>query len=194
VARATVESVLENATMRFSPPLFWFVWQNPRVVLYAEQHAGCDVGYRNERYNEFAGRRHASIECVELPSGALTALSYTLLGNAGSAWKCCATGSSVGQPECRAGDGGGCGRAASDAGGAAIYHGKLEQRPALGCGKAAERADIARAVRLVQHTLCLWLLQSSGCAADCGVQIWLLNTAAACARRRSTTASRKELA
>ena len=42
-------------------------------------------------------------------------------------------------------------------GGAAIYHGKLEQRPDLGGGQAATPADITRAVTLVQRTLYLWL-------------------------------------
>ena len=42
--------------------------------------------------------------------------------------------------------------------GLAIYHGKLEQRPPLGCGMAVGAADITRAVQLVQHTLYAWLV------------------------------------
>jgi len=43
-------------------------------------------------------------------------------------------------------------------GGVAIYHGELEQRPLLGCGMVAGAADIARAMRLVRHTLYAWLM------------------------------------
>ena len=43
-------------------------------------------------------------------------------------------------------------------GGAAIYHGKLEQRPLLGCGMAAGAEDIGRAIQLVRDTLFAWLI------------------------------------
>jgi len=42
-------------------------------------------------------------------------------------------------------------------GGAAIYHGEVEQRPPLGEGAPPAAADIDRAVALVQHALWLWL-------------------------------------
>ncbi|MDP1997331.1 MAG: cobalamin biosynthesis protein, partial [Gallionella sp.] len=42
-------------------------------------------------------------------------------------------------------------------GGAAIYHGELEQRPLLGCGAEVDCGDIPRAVQLVQRTLYAWL-------------------------------------
>ena len=42
-------------------------------------------------------------------------------------------------------------------GGAAIYHGQLEQRPPLGAGPAPVAADLGRAIALIRHSLWLWL-------------------------------------
>ena len=42
-------------------------------------------------------------------------------------------------------------------GGAAIYHGQLEQRPPLGTGPAPVAADLGRAIALIRHSLYLWL-------------------------------------
>jgi len=43
-------------------------------------------------------------------------------------------------------------------GGAATYHGELEQRPLLGAGVAPQAADIVRAWQLVMRTTVLWLV------------------------------------
>ena len=43
-------------------------------------------------------------------------------------------------------------------GGAAIYHGQLEERPVLGAGVPATGPDIGRAWRLVTQTTALWLV------------------------------------
>ena len=42
-------------------------------------------------------------------------------------------------------------------GGAAIYHGAIKERPALGCGRAAQSHDIERAIALVQRGVWLWV-------------------------------------
>ena len=42
-------------------------------------------------------------------------------------------------------------------GGAAIYHGQWEERPALGAGAAPAATDIPRAMALVRRSLGLWL-------------------------------------
>jgi len=42
-------------------------------------------------------------------------------------------------------------------GGAAIYHGRMEERPQLGEGRPAGGADIVRALCLVRGSLLLWL-------------------------------------
>jgi len=42
-------------------------------------------------------------------------------------------------------------------GGAAIYHGREELRPPLGCGRTPDAASVRAAVRLMQHGILLWL-------------------------------------
>jgi adenosylcobinamide-phosphate synthase len=43
-------------------------------------------------------------------------------------------------------------------GGAACYHGNWHQRPLLGSSTPAQARDIQRALRLVFHSVLLWLI------------------------------------
>ena len=43
-------------------------------------------------------------------------------------------------------------------GGAAIYHGQVEERPVLGEGRPPRGEDVSRAVALVRRSLALWLV------------------------------------
>lgn len=161
VARATVESVLENGNDAVFAALFWFVLAGaPGVLLYRLSNTlDAMWGYRNQRYNDFGWAAARLDDALNFIPARLTALSYALLGNTRSALRCwhqqaAAWDSPNAGPVMAAG----AGALQVRLGGAAIYHGQLEQRPSLGCGMVARAADIARAVQLVRRTLYLWLI------------------------------------
>lgn len=160
VARAAVESVLENGNDAIFAALFWFVVAGaPGVLLYRLSNTlDAMWGYRNERYSEFGWAAAKLDDVLNYIPARLTALSYAMLGNARSAFICWRLQAKVWEsPNAGPVMAAGAGALQVKLGGAAIYYGVLELRPALGCGKDAERTDIARAVNLVQRTLYLWL-------------------------------------
>jgi adenosylcobinamide-phosphate synthase len=160
VARAAVESVLENGNDAIFSALFWFVVAGvPGAVLFRLSNTlDAMWGYRNARYNEFGWAAARLDDVLNFVPARLTALSYALLGHTRGALRCWRT-QAVHWESPNAGPvmAAGAGALRVRLGGAAIYHGEVSERPLLGCGAEAGCGDIARAVRLVQRTLYLWL-------------------------------------
>ncbi|AXS78691.1 adenosylcobinamide-phosphate synthase CbiB [Dechloromonas sp. HYN0024] len=160
IARAGVESVLENGNDAIFATLFWFaLLGGPGALLFRLANTlDAMWGYRSERFNLF-GRCAARLDDgLNFIPARLTALSYSLLGhtrNALACWRAQAPGwdSPNAGPVMSAG----AGSLGVLLGGAAIYHGQEEIRPPLGSGQPPVAADLGRAITLIQHSLWLWL-------------------------------------
>ena len=160
VAKAGMESVLENGNDAIFGALFWFaLLGGPGALLFRLANTlDAMWGYRTERYNLYGRFAARFDDLLNWLPARLTALSYALLGRTGNAlacWRAQAPGwdSPNAGPVMAAG----AGSLGVQLGGAAIYHGQLEQRPPIGNGPAPVAGDLARAIVLIQHSLWLWL-------------------------------------
>lgn len=160
VAKAGVESVLENGNDAIFGALFWFaLFGGPGALLFRLANTlDAMWGYRTERYNLYGRWAARCDDALNWLPARLTALSYALLGrwrDALACWRTQAPGweSPNAGPVMAAGAGSLC----VQCGGAAIYHGREEIRPPLGCGPAPVAADLGRAITLIRRSLWLWL-------------------------------------
>ncbi|MDP3138644.1 MAG: CobD/CbiB family cobalamin biosynthesis protein, partial [Burkholderiaceae bacterium] len=160
VAKAGVESVLENGNDAIFGTLFWFaLLGGPGAVLFRLANTlDAMWGYRTERFNHFGWAAARIDDGLNWLPARLTALTYAVLGQTRTALACWRT-QAPGWESPNAGPvmAAGAGSLGVQLGGAAIYHGAEEIRPPLGCGPAPGAADLERAIRLIQRSLWLWL-------------------------------------
>lgn len=161
VARAGVESVLENGNDAVFAALFWFALLGaPGALLYRLANTlDAMWGYRTPRYCCFGWAAARIDDALNFIPARITALTYAMLSNARDAWECwqtqaCQWDSPNAGPVMASGAGG----LNVCLGGSAMYHGTLEQRPVLGKGRMPQADDIGRAVRLVTRGVWLWLV------------------------------------
>jgi adenosylcobinamide-phosphate synthase len=159
VRKATIESALENGSDAIFAPLFWLaVGGAPAVVLYRLTNTlDAMWGYRNERYRYFGRVAARADDLLNWVPARLTALSFVLLGRSGTALRAWREQA----PQCASPNAGpvmasGAGAMAVVVGGPAVYHGRVEERPVLGFGRAPEDADLLQSLALLDRTLALW--------------------------------------
>ena len=160
IAKAGVESVLENGNDAIFGTLFWFaLLGGPGAVLFRLANTlDAMWGYRTERFNLFGRFAARFDDALNWVPARLTALTYALLGRTRNALTCWQTQA----PDWDSPNAGpvmsaGAGSLGVLLGGAAIYHGREEIRPPLGTGPAPVAADLGRAITLIQRSLWLWL-------------------------------------
>lgn len=160
VAKAGVESVLENGNDAVFGALFWFaLLGGPGALLFRLANTlDAMWGYKTERFFRFGWAAARLDDLLNWPAARLTALTYALLGRTGRALACWRTQAPAWEsPNAGPVMAAGAGSLGVALGGAAIYHGREELRPPLGEGGQPGAADIGRAAALVRRGLWLWL-------------------------------------
>lgn len=163
VARAAVESVLENGCDAVFGALFWFFAAGaPGVVAYRLANTlDAMWGYKNPRYLRFGWAAARLDDLLNWIPARLTAATYLLLGKRAAAWRCWHSQAPAWEsPNAGSVMAAGAGALAVRLGGPAVYHGRLESRPPLGEGREPAAADIARATTLVRRGVALWLVSA----------------------------------
>ena len=160
VSRATVESVLENGNDAVFGALFWFLVAGAAGALGYRLVNTLDAmwGYKTPRYRQFGWAAARLDDVLNFFPARLTALSYALLGRTRLALACWRTQAPAwDSPNAGPVMAAGAGALGIRLGGAAVYHGRTEARPALGQGAAPQGGDIVRALTLVRQGVLLWL-------------------------------------
>lgn len=160
IAKAAIESTLENGNDAVFGTLFWFaVAGGPGALLFRLANTlDAMWGYRTERFLSFGWMAARTDDALNWIPARLTAWSYALLGDLTTARRCWkeqapAWSSPNAGPVMSAG----AGSLGLALGGAADYDGVTELRPLLGQGRAPVAADIGRAWQLVARTGALWI-------------------------------------
>jgi adenosylcobinamide-phosphate synthase len=159
IARATVETTLENGNDAIFGALFWCaVLGGPGALAFRFANTlDAMWGYRDERRRYFGWAAARADDMLNLIPARLTALTYALLGQGREALSCWRTQAGAwSSPNAGPVMAAGAGALGVCIGGDAVYHGRREVRPALGCGAAPTAADIGRALLLVQRGAGLW--------------------------------------
>jgi adenosylcobinamide-phosphate synthase len=160
LSRAAVESALENGNDAIFGALFWFVVAGGPGALLFRLANTLDAmwGYRTPRFLRFGWAAARLDDALNWLPARLTAASYALLGDTAAAWRCWRTQARHwDSPNAGPVMAAGAGSLNVRLGGPAVYHGEIEDRPALGTGAAASAAHIGTALSLVTRTLALWL-------------------------------------
>ena len=160
VARAATESVLENGNDAVFGALLWFVLGGGAGVVLFRLANTLDAmwGYRTPRHLHFGWAAARIDDLLGWLPARLTALTYALLGHTRRALACWrAQAPAWDSPNAGPVMAAGAGALGVRLGGAAIYHGREEHRPALGEGRGADVDAIRAAVALVRRGALLWL-------------------------------------
>jgi adenosylcobinamide-phosphate synthase len=161
VARASVESVLENGNDAVFGAVFWFIVLGaPGVLMYRLANTlDAMWGYKNETYLQFGWAAARLDDVLNLVPARLTALTYALLGSTVAGLRCWRLqGPTWYSPNAGPVMAAGAGALEVRLGGPASYGGRIKERPVLGCGATPGVRDIERAISLMRRGLAGWMV------------------------------------
>ncbi len=160
IAKATIESVLENGNDAIFAPLFWFVLAGPAGVILFRLVNTLDAmwGYKNIKFLDFGWAAAKADDLMNLIPARLTAISYCILGDFKIGFQCwIEQGNNWYSPNAGPVMSSGAGALNIVLGGDAFYDGILKVRPKLGMGREPNLNDIYLANNLIAKTIYLWL-------------------------------------
>lgn len=161
IAKAGIESVLENGSDAVFAPIFWFLILGVQGAILYRLANTLDAmwGYKTSRLLHFGWCAARIDDVLNYVPAKLVVFSYAVCGQYKNAlqaaqspdarWKSPNAG-----PVMAAG----AGALGLVVGGEAVYFGKTESRPVLGKGVSPQAGDLARSINLVDKTLYFWLL------------------------------------
>jgi adenosylcobinamide-phosphate synthase len=160
LARAAVESALENGNDAIFGALFWFALAGGPGALAFRLANTLDAmwGYRTPRYLRFGWAAARIDDVLNWIPARLTAATYALLGDTRTALRCWHDQAPRwDSPNAGPVMAAGAGSLNVVLGGTAVYDGAPERRPVLGAGVPARAEHVAAALHLVQRGVVVWL-------------------------------------
>ncbi len=160
IARAAVESALENGNDAIFGALFWFAVAGGPGALAFRLVNTLDAmwGYRTPRFLYFGWAAARLDDVANYVPARLTALTYALCGNFRTALRCWRTQAHAwDSPNAGPVMASGAGSLNVSCGGEARYHGVDEPRPVLGAGLPPGARDVGRALVLIRRSIAVWL-------------------------------------
>jgi adenosylcobinamide-phosphate synthase len=161
VARAAIESALENGNDAIFGALFWFAIAGGPGALAFRLANTLDAmwGYRTPRLLHFGWAAARLDDIANYVPARLTALTYAICGDHRTAIRCWRTQAHAwDSPNAGPVMASGAGSLNVSCGGAARYHGVEEVRPVLGAGREPSAKDVGRALALVRRSIAVWLV------------------------------------
>jgi len=161
IAKATVESVLENGNDAIFGAIFWFLLLGGSGAVLFRLANTLDAmwGYRTQRFVYFGWAAARIDDLLNLIPARLTALSYALSGQTTNALFCWRTQAATWySPNAGPVMAAGAGALGVMLGGAAQYHGNTKPRPQLGIGPTPLPQDITSALMLINRSLGIWCI------------------------------------
>lgn len=160
IAKAAVESTLENGHDALFATLFWFAVAGlPGALLHRLVNTlDAQWGYRNQRYLYFGWAAARGDDLLGWLPARLTALSYCAAGHYRQGRRCWRRQAGRhDSPNAGPVMAAGAGALGVRIGGDTRYQGQRRPRPVFGCCVAVQGSDIQRALTLLDRSLWLWL-------------------------------------